>query len=519
MMSRLEAPEKYRRDVNVWIDEAIWGHRFYNEQTPWLVFLEFLTIFRDRNSKGCALNEPRSRNSHEDFDYSIPRLVPLRQLVFNNPHVYPIEQSRYSEVEKWNSWMERSEFTDGWGQEYLRKRFSSFSHFARLVGFFQTTAVEPHRQRRWSSKFLFPYSKNCLYADLPGDVVNGSADRRFFARSGELLYLMLNRSGSGPEIAKKISESILCEEGKWDHVIKALSPKDHDLEKRFVNSSIGYLPYGERPEYSALAETWLNLLSLELPGESLLDPLMRLSCLHMLLYMLRRSNEEINDSTEMEPRIVLEIASPSKTTLFELSRDIFGANRTLSMRAVRAHVQAAKKDAAWRKACEAPFPAKAACDFLKERFSWRTDDVPSSGDPDTVFDSLISSSEKRHQQHLAKVHSEWGRQVGLVAARRGIGTWYSPDDSLLKALVMCTVERREEYNRFLADIYERFRLVIGVAEAERAFGHLPTDQNVFIQNTQRLERRLRTLGLLHRLSDDCAYVENPFRRKLSDEKK
>ena len=100
----------------------------------------------------------------------------------------------------------------------------------------------------------------------------------------------------------------------------------------------------------------------------------------------------------------------------------------------------------------------------------------------------------------------------MAVSRRGAGTWYSPDDSLLKALVMCTVdEGREEYHRFLSKLYDRFRLVIGATEAERAFGVLPTDQNAFMQNTQRLEQRLRTLGLLRRLSDDCAYVENPFR--------
>ena len=82
---------------------------------------------------------------------------------------------------------------------------------------------------------------------------------------------------------------------------------------------------------------------------------------------------------------------------------------------------------------------------------------------------------------------------------------------MLKALVMCIVtDGREEYHRFLSKLYERFRLIVGVAEAEKAFGYLPSDQNAFMQNTQRLEQRLRTLGLLRRLSDDCAYVENPF---------
>ncbi len=509
-MTLLEAPTKYKSDVNVWVDEAIWGHRFYNDQTPWLVFLEFLAIFKSRNLEGVALNESRQGNTHETFTYYIPRLIPLRQLIFNNPHIQHIESTGRTDAEQWSSWL--AQINGDYDYTFLRERFGSFARLARVIEYFQTTAIESHRQRRWSSRFLFPYGSNCLYADLPGNV-NGSPDRRFFARSGELLYLMLNRSGSGPEISKMISEKILRDDKEWNRVVRALLPTDFRIDSNSISSTIGYLPYDNRPEYSALADTWTRILRLDLPGETLLDPLMRLSVLHMLLYKLKRSNEEIGDTSE--PRFVLEIASPSKTTLFELSNENFGANRMLSTRAVRAHVEAAKTDEMWAKALDARAPADAARDFLTERFSWNPDDGTPSGDPDTIFDSLQNYAEKRHQQHVAKVHPEWTRQIGLSVSRRGAGTWYSPDDSLLKALVMCTVdEGREEYHRFLAKLYERFRLVIGVTEAERAFGALPTDQNAFMQNTHRLEQRLRTLGLLRRLSDDCAYVENPFRSRL-----
>ena len=509
MNSRLEAPAKYRSDVNVWVDEAIWGHRLYNDQTPWLVFLEFLAIFRSRNSEGLALNEYKRDNAHETFTYHIPRLIPLRQLIFNNPHIRHVETTQTSDSERWRSWLKTFATDDDFS--YLQDRFGSFARLARVIEFFQTTGIESHRQRRWSSRFLFPYGPNCLYADLPANVER-SPDRRFFARSGELLYLMLNRSGAGAEIAKAISEKLLRNQDTWNRVVTALLPEGFRVDSNLISSTIGYLPYAKRPEYAALAKTWMSLLQLDLSGETLLDPLMRLSALHILLYMLRRGNEEVGDTRE--PKLVLEIASPRKTTMFELSEENFGANRMLSTRAVRAHVEAAKADGRWKEALEARAPADAVRDYLTERFEWDPDDGPPAGDPDTIFDTLRNYSEKRHQQHLAKVHMEWARRIGLAVSRRGVGTWYSPDDSLLKSLVMCVVdEGREEYHRFLAKLYDRFRLVIGASEAECAFGHLPIDQNAFMQNTQRLEQRLRTLGLLRRLSDDCAYVENPFRSR------
>ena len=507
MTARLEAPAKFRQDVNVWVDEAIWGHRLYNDQTPWLILLEFLAVFRDRDELGLALKEPRPDGGHESFSYKVPRLVPLRHLVFNNPHLHFIEANEHADLERWRSLSKTYAGDDDIG--YLQGRFKSFSHFARVVEFFQTTAVEPHRQRRWSSRFVFPYGPQCLYADLPTRI-QASPDRRFFARGGELLYLMLSRSGAGGDIAARISEVLLRKGGAWDRVIRSLLPEDSNMNGDSVVSRIGYLPYAERPEYGDLAETWQRLLRLDLPGEALFDPLMRLSALHMLLYVLRRANEELGDETE--PRFVLEVAAPRKSTLFELSVESLGANRMLPRRAVHAYVDSAKADSRWQTALQAHLPADAARGYIEQRFQWDSDDGPPGGDPDTIFRTLRDYAEKRHQQHVAKVHLEWARQIGLAVSRRGVGTWYSPDDSLLKALVMCTVdERREEYHRFLAKLYDRFRLVIGAPEAERAFGRLPTDQNVFTQNTHRLEQRLRTLGLLRRLSDDCAYVENPFR--------
>jgi hypothetical protein len=39
------------------------------------------------------------------------------------------------------------------------------------------------------------------------------------------------------------------------------------------------------------------------------------------------------------------------------------------------------------------------------------------------------------------------------------------------------------------------------------------DRKAFQANARRLEQRLASLGLLRRLSDACAYVENPYRRE------
>jgi hypothetical protein len=510
-MTPIEAPINHKDAVNLWADEAIWGHRFHNDQTPWLVLLEFLAVFRSRNFVNCALNEQQAVQEHERFEYHIPRMTPLRQLVFNNPHIQHIETICKTDGERWATWLK--DVGCDYDFSYLQNRLRSFSRLARVIEFFQNTAVEAHRQRRWTSRFLFPYGPNCIYADLPGKI-SGSPDRRFFARGGEILYLMLSRSGYGPALANKISERLLRNDDRWDRVARALLPDDYRSDPDSVRiSSIGYLPFSDREEYQSIAKDWHTLLDLNLPGATLLDPLMRLSALHMLLYMLRRAHEEIGDKAQ--PIFVLEIAAPRKTPILELSSDNLAANRRLSRRAIHAYIDRAKESEGWQKAIAARVPADAVRDYLSERFSWKPEDGLPGGDPETIFQALRDYAEKRHSDHVGKVHTEWSRHIGLSVSRRGVGTWYSPDDALLKALVMATVDEREEYHRFLGKIYNRYRLVIGAREAEDAYGSLPTDEKAFMQNTQRLEQRLKTLGLLRRLSDDCAYVENPFRSRES----
>ena len=506
-------PSKHKEAVNLWADEAIWGHRFHNDQTPWLVLMEFLAVFSSRHQQdpaiSKALNEERINGEHESIIYKIPRMMPLRELVFNNPYIQQIETTGRADNELWSTWLD--EINSDTDFSYLKGRFRKFSHLVRVIEFFQNTSVELHRQRRWTSRFLFPYGANCIYADLPSGI-NKNPDRRFFARGGELLYLMLSRSGK-PELSRKISEILLPENDRWNRMAQVLLPSDYsEKENPVLIDSIGYLPFAERKEYQSLAEDWDTLLGLKLPGATLLDPLMRLSALHMLLYMTRRAHEEIGDDSE--PKYVLEIASPNKTPILELSAETLKSNRILSRRAVYAYINQVKEDPEWQKALATPSPIGDIKDYLSKRFSWEPEDGMHGNNPDEILKSLHDYAEKRHSAHVGKVHTEWSRHIGLSVSRRGTGTWYAPDDALLKALVMATVKERKEYHRFLGTLYERYRLVIGVQEAEDAYGTLPMDEKAFTQNVQRLEQRLKTLGLLRRLSDDCAYVENPFKVRL-----
>lgn len=502
----------------MWVDEAIWGHRFHNEQTPWIVMLEFLAVFMDRdrgrdggNAPGeeganrpaaGALQEEFPPGEHEWFIYGIPKRPALRTLVFKNPHLGQIETHTDSDSARWDEWFQR--MGGGTDHAHLRDRFLSYRDFARVVEFFRNTSVEPHRRRRWSSRFLFPYGPDCVYADLKerrGALE--SSDRLFFARGGELLYLMLGRSGRRAELAGLVRDRLLNPDNTWNRLARTLVPRGPDPE--VVTLDVGYLPHAKLPDYDLLADDWARLLGLALPGASVLDPLVRLTGLHMVLYHLRRSHEEIGSKSG--PTIVLEIAAPRKTVLFGLSRDSHGENAKLARRAVEAYLDAFRRGPEWDESASAEAAWKTLTDC---HLRWKPGKREHAGSPKALFDTFKEAALERNERHVASAVPVWSRSIGLSSARKGVGTWYHPDDAFLKALVLATVDGRKDYRAFLGNLHDRYGLVVGVPEAEKAFGRLPVDEKALSENASRLEHRLRALGLLRRLSDDCAYVVNPF---------
>jgi len=66
------------------------------------------------------------------------------------------------------------------------------------VSLVRTTSLEVNSNKRWTSKFVFPYGKDCLYEDLDKNATTN--DRRFFGRTGEVLYLMLCRTQRKQEL-------------------------------------------------------------------------------------------------------------------------------------------------------------------------------------------------------------------------------------------------------------------------------------------------------------------------------
>ncbi|WML44342.1 hypothetical protein [Neobacillus sp. PS3-40] len=509
MMERLARPNGID-SPRMWVDEAIWGHRLYDEQTPWLCMMEFLNVLQSEYKDGRAFQEI----SYNTLRYAAHSRMYLRNILFNNPQMQIIENDFSNDNNaQWRKWIEvMNENRGGMTSadfSYLKKCIPDFKDFVDIVKFLQSTTIEGENNKRWSSQFIFPYGPDCLYEDLRVTGTNISNDRRFFGRTGELLYLMISRSNRKKEILVYLKEKILDGKSPFNKLVSKLQPKDEHFEGNRREG--GYLPFEKLPEYDLLSEDWINLFNCKMPNFDVFPYLINITGLHLLIYLLNRSKEILRDSKKTT--FVLEIISPQKTIVRDLASDSYTENNNRSKQAVEEYVLCLKNSDAWKQIELSDDAYEAAKGLIEKEFNWKDMDKTNSTTPDALLKEFSKSVATRHKQHVQNFHRVWGKEIGLVSKRSSRRLRYAPTDTFLKTLVLSNVESKMEFQEFLECLYEKYGFIIGDRQAGMLFKEGDADQEPFSENAIRLEERLSSMGLLKRLSDACAYVENPYKEE------
>lgn len=287
----------------------------------------------------------------------------------------------------------------------------------------------------------------------------------------------------------------------------SLQPKnaESDLQQRGKDS---FLPYDNHPIFDLIAQDWLSLLQLKLPGLDVVPYLVTSGAFGVLLYQLHTSAQILG--REGIPPIVCEVVAPRKGLVREKSIESFETNTVMSIEAIEKIISDVELMDEWKEGGQPQEVLARRRKILSDQFSW--DDEGTVTDAEDLILRFREDAKGRHRRHFAQVHRTFGRGIGLVS-RRGTNRFrYAPADGFLKCMIFCNVNERTEFNAFLAQLYERYGLVFGEKEAENALTGQEIDKKPFQANSRRLEQRLSSLGLLKRLSDACAYVENPYSR-------
>lgn len=565
-MSKMPAPQI--DDVGFWVDEDIWGHRLYDEQTPRLTLLEFFGIydyFYAKDPESCLV-EPINAEGVSELVYRTHRRLHLRNILFNNPYLSAtLEKTNLSEDQKWHYWLikihnygavqyqrdgediksfERLEenafeLDPTRAQKicefyYLKSRFEKFSDFAAVVDFLRVNAFEIDTNKRWSSKYVFPFGPDCFFDDLKVEAkkdkddksihtVTSSSDRRFFGRTGELLYLMLCRSGQSTALNEGINRLIFDREAnQWNQLVRVLQPfgMNSDLSDSTIlknqhptsrKISPPYLPEQSSTDFTCLGEDWKNLFSCQMPNYDAIPHLERITGLHLVRYFLNRSCEVLGHE---KPEMILEILAPRKTVVRDLASQSYYRNNSLSQRALKTFIdKQLQRNDAWQSALESG-SGEQAFSVLNSVFKWKADPDKHSGSPEQILQSLLDAVLQRHKGHLYKTHNVYSKFIGLSSTRGSRRTRYTPTDDLLETLVLATVPKRLEFQSFLQELYRKYAIVIGDQQAQALIASSLADKEDFSRNAERLEQRLLSIGLLQRLSDACAYVINPYTGKV-----
>ena len=507
--------ESVYRGLSMWVDEQIWGHRLWDSQSPWLLFLEFLNVAEGAYRENKLFDEsgPNAR-----LLFKPHRRLYLRNILFNSEVLVTIQERYRDSSTAWSHWLawmtENSRGIERPDFSYLKPRFHSFDRFAQLVRMIRSSAVESDSNKRWSSRFVFPFGPESLYDDL-NISPSGTVGREYinFGRTGELLYLMLCRSSFAAEL-KPHFEAFFQSKNPWNHLLRLFQP---DAPEHLQDRGDSFLPYKSHPRFDCLGEDCLRLFSLGLPAFDVFQYLVSLGTLHVLLYQLSVAAERAERSKPVH--FICEVVAPKKTLVRELSGLNYQQNNQLPQAAIELLIKQIEGSEEWKDATQQPGAFVLCRNILQTRVRWPEvkdngeSDYDGAPEPTQLMAELRRSAISRHRQHVSNIQRNYGRDVGLVS-RRGTNTLrYAPTDPLLKALVLANVDHRAEYKEFLARIYQRYGFIFGDREAELVLDHEDFDQKAFRSNTQRLELRLGSLGVLRRLSDACAYVQNPFSRR------
>jgi hypothetical protein len=491
--------------ISPWVDEQMWGHRLWDAESTWLVFLEFLTVAEACERDGRLL-EP---GGAYPLTFRPQQRMFLRNILFNSDDVARVADEVRESRRAWEIWLarmgDRARGVPHRDFSYLRPRFHSFEEFARVVRLLRSGVVERNSNKRWTSRFLFPFGRHALYEDLNFNEATNSATREYinFGRTGELLYLMLCRTEQRADLVPYVG-GIVSGAGRWDRLVAALQPSENGDQALRGKS---YLPYASHPVFDGLAEDWLAISRLCLPPFDAYPHLVALAGLHLLRYHLAVG--AVWAGRRMPLTTVCEIVAPRKTLVRELSLGSYAQNDAISTEAIEQFVGGIRRAPAWQQAA-VDHGAFARCRELLRRWVWWGDDYDGPNNPDALLKDLRAVTLKRHRQHVGQFHRSFGRDIGLVSRRGTTRLRYAPTDELMKSLLFANVARRMEFGEFLQRLFERYGLVIGDREAEQVLTADEFDRKAFQKNAQRLEQRLASLGLLRRLSDACAYVVNPY---------
>ncbi|REK74205.1 hypothetical protein [Paenibacillus paeoniae] len=511
-------------DVTSQLSAHIWGHRFKDGQRGPEYVLEFLNVLSG------------TEYSFRSDRYYRRRSIGLREFIFEG-----VKEGRGA-----GSTLELNEAKkEKLIQAVQENNVTVLKQFLRNLEIVLYDTDGKEADRSWFARSLYPLHESLLYVELRKKNGNYSIERNFFARGGELYFLMLGHGTEHYQQRRLFIEQrfhqLLTRNKIIEKVVGKISAVFDDSEQTPDRNagqlrSVGYegrtpmLPHQAEIDNRALFEQFgvemENLLLMDMDVHEMFHLLTSLVCFQLARYMHVRSQADMKSATYffdcmdgtnthiyrqaamsleqheamLKERYLIEFERKSNETFgntdqieqllpqWQESPDMF--YETMGLRKLRTRKETIKRI------------------LLKCR---------TVSDVQTKLKSSVREvvTSQLDQVQVTRVIA---RDGGFATYRRGSASnyRYTISDSFLQMLVFTIVQPGDkmEFHEFLNRVHMDYGIVIGEQQAKETGIYEKSGFNVryFQDNERALRKKLRHNGLLIEFSDATAMIQNPYAR-------
>jgi hypothetical protein len=498
--------EKYGKNISTpFLQELIWFHRIKEDQDKELLALEFLNV--------CASHERNNRLFDKNYStVSYKKDMQIRTILYNFPELEFIVKSSEEEVNKWEeiekALSQKSE--NPYSYKHLKERFETVDVFYHSVQLLRKASLGLNTSRRWTSKFLFPFSFDTLFVDVDNRKDAFSIDRRFFSRGGEVLYLMVSRGKNVDKLKELILESykISTQNKRWNSLLKILRDESNIYADE---RELGFLGTDSHELFDQLVDDLIKLFELNISQNDIFEHLSSISAYYMVHFILTKSLEIVKSSNlnneDIKVVYPVELMASKSDHVRKSSRQIYKINEDLPIEAL------SKLFNDYMDQLNVESDKEVLLKKLKDDLNYNNED---NHDEDNI--NLVEIRQeiwkeilKKAKSDLTSIHRVLFKGVGLASVKKTNSYRYLANDEWLKTLVLINVNKRITFQEFIDLLYKKYGFIISNKHSD-----LLTEtysENDFQKNEKRLFERLRALGLLENKSDGYAYVINRYGRK------
>lgn len=473
--------------------EHVWGHRFRPEQTPMLLLFELLCVIENQyQAKRQGLIQNIFSPENDTLYFRHRRNFKLRILLYQNEILETIYRSKATDSEKWQRQSDFLQNLDGDNfcfkdadVEHIRKNHKSFDSFYNVLKILGSMTFDPLSNKRWTSKFIFPISREYIWCDFNN--VDGSEDRRFFSRGGEIVYLMLCRSSeeSRLDLEKLFSEWLESDDDSYSNLAKSLAIQEDRYPLDFNKQrKLGYLPHRSMQCFETLAEDVIKTLNLDLERLDKIKILSDMIGFHIGNYIYSVGEEDsgaVNGVENRLPTYIAEVLTKTTNSIRKASIQSISTQRNRLKRTL--------------------------LNNIPPLFEWY-DNTEDPAERDNVLRESSEDAKDYLNKNIVGYPHVCFRHIGFVSRKNTRSYRYVITEDFLHSLVITLLgpEKRLEFRKFMKALTERYNIFIDQPPGQDS-EILQSDLN---RNAKNLSILLYQMGMLRHLSDACSYVVNPY---------